>query len=357
MCIGLNCALGAIEMRPFIEAIGKATDAYVLCYPNAGLPNTFGGYDEEPHTTGDNMGQFARDGLVNLVGGCCGTTPAHIKAVAEAVAGVTPRELPESQGRDHMLLAGLEPLKVGKLSNFVNIGERCNVAGSRKFARLVKEGKYDEALAVAKVQVENGAQVLDINMDEGMLDGVAAMARFCNLISSEPDISKVPLCIDSSNFAVVEAGLKCSQGKCVVNSISLKAGEEDFIHKAKTINRFGGAVVVMAFDEEGQAADRDRKVEICQRSYKILVEKVGFNPQDIIFDPNILTIATGLEEHNNYGKDFILATKYIKENLPGAHISGGVSNLSFGFRGLTALEAEYGFIVSQPALERARSQL
>jgi len=333
MAIGLNCALGALEMRPFIEAIGKATDAYVLCYPNAGLPNTFGGYDEEPHTTGENMGQFARDGLVNLVGGCCGTTPPHIKAVTEAVAGVAPRVRPPSQANHHMLLAGLEPLKVGKLSNFVNIGERCNVAGSRKFCRLVKDGKYDEALAVAKVQVENGAQILDINMDEGMLDGPTAMAKFCNLISSEPDISKVPLCIDSSNFAVIEAGLKCSQGKCVINSISLKAGEEDFIHKASIIRRFGGAVVVMAFDEEGQAADRDRKVEICQRSFKILVEKVGFNPQDIIFDPNILTIATGLEEHNNYGKDFVEATALIKETCPGCRISGGVSNFSFSFRG------------------------
>jgi 5-methyltetrahydrofolate--homocysteine methyltransferase len=333
MCVGLNCALGALEMRPFIEAIGRATDAYVLCYPNAGLPNTFGGYDEEPATTGSNMGQFAKDGLVNLVGGCCGTTPDHIRAVAEAVEGVTPRARPTSEGRDHMLLSGLEPLKVGKLSNFVNIGERCNVAGSRKFAKLVKEGKYDEALAIAKVQVENGAQILDINMDEGMLDGVAAMGKFCNLISSEPDISKVPLCIDSSNFSVIEAGLKCCQGKCVVNSISLKGGEEDFIEKARIIRRFGGAVVVMAFDEEGQAADRDRKVEICQRSYRILVERVGYNPQDIIFDPNILTIATGLDEHNNYGLDFIEATTIIKETCPGCRISGGVSNFSFSFRG------------------------
>ena len=333
MCIGLNCALGAQEMRPFIEAMGKATDAFVLCYPNAGLPNTFGGYDEEPHTTGENMGQFARDGLVNLVGGCCGTTPAHIQAVTKAVEGVAPRKRPASMADDHMLLSGLEPLKVGKLSNFVNIGERCNVAGSRKFCRLIKDGKYDEALTVAKVQVENGAQILDINMDEGLLDGPAAMAKFCNLISSEPDISKVPLCIDSSNFEVIEAGLKSFQGKCVINSISLKAGEADFIEKARIIKRFGGAVVVMAFDEEGQAADRDRKVEICQRSYKVLVEKVGFNPQDIIFDPNILTIATGLEEHNNYGRDFIEATAIIKKTCPGCRISGGVSNFSFSFRG------------------------
>lgn len=333
MCIGLNCALGAEEMRPFIEAIGKATDAFVICYPNAGLPNTFGGYDETPETTGKNMYEFAKDGLVNLVGGCCGTTPDHIKAVALSVEGVPPR-VPKTNIEDgHMLLAGLEPLKVGKLSNFVNIGERCNVAGSRKFARLIKEGKYDDALAIAKLQVENGAQVIDINVDEGMLDGKAAMIKFCNLISSEPDIAKVPLCIDSSNFEVVEAGLKSFQGKCIANSISLKAGEEDFIEKAKIIKKFGAAVVVMAFDELGQAAESDRKVEICQRSYKILVEKVGFNPNDVIFDPNILTIATGIEEHNEYGKHFIEATKIIKEKCPGARISGGVSNFSFSFRG------------------------
>jgi len=333
MCIGLNCALGAEEMRPFIEAIGRATDAYVICYPNAGLPNAFGGYDEEPHTTGKNMAEFARDGLVNLVGGCCGTTPDHIRAVVEAIENIKPRVPKALTEGDHLLLAGLEPLKVGRLSNFVNIGERCNVAGSRKFARLVKNGEYDEALTIAKAQVENGAQVLDINMDEGMLDGVAAMTKFCNLIASEPDISKIPLCIDSSNFAVIEAGLKCAQGKCIVNSISLKGGEQDFIAKANIIKRFGGAAVVMAFDELGQAADRDRKVEICQRSYKILVEQVGFNPNDIIFDPNILTIATGIEEHNSYGQDFIEATKIIKDTCPGCRISGGVSNFSFSFRG------------------------
>jgi len=332
MCVGLNCALGAQEMRPFIEALGKATDAFVLCYPNAGLPNTFGGYDELPEETGKNMMEFARDGLVNVVGGCCGTTPDHIREVVRQVDGITPR-LRLKTDKEHMLIAGLEPLKVGKLSNFVNIGERCNVAGSRKFCRLIKNGDYTEALSIAKAQVENGAQILDINMDEGMLDGPTAMARFCNLISCEPDISKIPLCIDSSNFAVIEAGLKTSQGKCVVNSISLKAGEEDFIHKAKIVNRFGGAVVVMAFDEYGQAADRDRKVEICVRSFNILVNQVGFNPNDIIFDPNILTIATGIDEHNNYGKDFIEATKLIKEKCPGCRISGGVSNFSFSFRG------------------------
>jgi len=333
MCIGLNCALGANEMRPFIEAIGKATDAFVLCYPNAGLPNTFGGYDETPETTGENMRQFAEAGLVNLVGGCCGTTPEHISAVEKAVRGMAPRVPHLDIANDHMLLSGLEPFKVGTLSNFVNIGERCNVAGSRKFCRLVKDGKYDEALAIAKTQVENGAQVLDINMDEGMLDGVAAMTKFCNLIASEPDIAKVPLCIDSSNFEVIKAGLRCAQGKCIVNSISLKAGEQDFIEKAKIVKMFGGAVVVMAFDETGQAAERDRKVEICQRSYRILTEQVNFNPNDIIFDPNILTIATGMEEHNNYGRDFIEATKIIKDTCPGCRVSGGVSNFSFSFRG------------------------
>ena len=320
-------------MRPFIETISKSTEAFVICYPNAGLPNTFGGYDELPETTGNNMAEFAMAGLVNVVGGCCGTTQDHIKEVRRITDGIKPRQPPLAVETDHMLLAGLEPLKVGKLSNFVNIGERCNVAGSRKFCRLIKNGQYDEALSIAKMQVENGAQILDINMDEGMLDGVSAMTRFCNLISSEPDIAKVPLCIDSSNFAVIEAGLKTFQGKCVINSISLKGGEADFIHKARIIKRFGGAVVVMAFDEKGQAADRDRKVEICQRSYKILVDKVGFNPNDIIFDPNILTIATGIEEHNNYGKDFIEATELIKASCPGCRVSGGVSNFSFSFRG------------------------
>jgi len=333
MCIGLNCALGANEMRPFIEAIGMATDAFVLCYPNAGLPNTFGDYDEDPATTGANLRSFAVDGLVNVVGGCCGTTPDHIRAVKEGVLDVSPRVRPLGQQHNSMLLSGLEPLRVGKLSNFVNIGERCNVAGSRKFAKLIQKGDYDEALNVAKMQVENGAQILDINMDEGMLDGKAAMARFCNLISCEPDIARVPLCIDSSKFEVIEAGLKCSQGKCVVNSISLKEGKEDFVKKAKIIRRYGGAVVVMAFDEDGQAATRDRKVEICKRSYGILVNEVGYNPNDIIFDPNILTIATGIEEHNSYGADFIEAIPLIKESCPGCRVSGGVSNFSFSFRG------------------------
>ena len=320
-------------MRPFIEAIGNATDAFVLCYPNAGLPNTFGGYDETPESTASYMREFAEAGLINIVGGCCGTTPLHIKAVAEAVTGLAPRQPKPILDLDEMLLSGLEPMKIGKETNFVNIGERCNVAGSKKFCRLIKTGNFEEALTVAKMQVENGAQILDINMDEGMLDGVSAMSKFCNLISSEPDIAKVPLCIDSSDFAVVEAGLKCSQGKCVVNSISLKEGVDDFVTKAKIIRRYGAAVVVMAFDETGQATDEDRKVEICTRSYNILVNVVGFPPTDIIFDPNILTVATGMSEHDNYGVEFLQATSRIKALCPGAKVSGGVSNFSFSFRG------------------------
>ncbi|XP_064623652.1 methionine synthase-like [Lineus longissimus] len=333
MCVGLNCALGATEMRPFIETIGLNTKCYVICYPNAGLPNTFGDYDETPEITAMQLKDFAEGGLVNIVGGCCGTTPEHIKAIADAVRPFKPRELPASLHEESMTLSGLEPMYISPYTLFVNIGERCNVAGSRKFCKLITTGNYEEALQIAKNQVDSGAQVLDINMDEGMLDGKAAMTKFVNLIASEPDISRVPLCIDSSNFAVIEAGLKCAQGKCIVNSISLKEGEEDFIAKARTIKRYGAAVVVMAFDEEGQAADCKRKVEICTRSYNILVEQVGFNRNDIIFDPNILTIATGMEEHNNYGAEFIEATKIIKKTLPGCRISGGVSNFSFSFRG------------------------
>ncbi|XP_020627745.1 methionine synthase-like [Orbicella faveolata] len=337
LSIGLNCALGAAEMRPFIEAVGLCTTTYVLCYPNAGLPNTFGGYDETPEMTAEQLKNFAKDGLVNLVGGCCGTTPAHIKAIAEAVKPYKPRPIPEDPYANAMNLSGLEPGRITPDTLFVNIGERCNVAGSRRFCRLIKDGKFEEALAVAKLQVENGAQILDINMDEGMLDGVACMAKFVNLISSEPEIAKVPLCIDSSNFAVIEAGLKCTQGKCIVNSISLKSGEQDFLEKAKIIKRYGAAVVVMAFDEEGQAAELEDKIRICTRSYNLLVSKVNFNPNDIIFDPNILTVATGMEEHNNYGKYFIEATRAIKQTLPGARVSGGLSNFSFSFRGMETI--------------------
>ncbi|XP_019382693.1 PREDICTED: methionine synthase isoform X1 [Gavialis gangeticus] len=343
LCIGLNCALGAKEMRPFIETVGKCTAAFIICYPNAGLPNTFGGYDETPEVTAEHIKSFALDGLVNIVGGCCGTTPAHIREIAEAVKACKPRVPPSSFSDSYMLLSGLEPFRIGPYTNFVNIGERCNVAGSRKFAKLIMKGNYEEALSVAKAQVEMGAQILDINMDDGMLDGPNAMARFCKLIASEPDIAKVPLCIDSSNFSVIEAGLKCCQGKCIVNSISLKEGEEDFLEKARKIKLYGGAVVVMAFDEVGQATEVETKVAVCTRAYHLLVEKVGFNPNDIIFDPNILTIGTGMEEHNLYAVNFMKATKTIKETLPGARVSGGLSNLSFSFRGMDAIrEAMHG---------------
>ncbi|XP_059697652.1 methionine synthase isoform X3 [Haemorhous mexicanus] len=342
LCIGLNCALGAVEMRPFIETIGKCTTAYIICYPNAGLPNTFGGYDETPEVTAKHIKNFALDGLVNIVGGCCGTTPAHIRKIAEAVKFCKPR-VPPSLSQGYMLLSGLEPFRIGPYTNFVNIGERCNVAGSRKFAKLIMAGNYEEALSVAKLQVEMGAQILDINMDDGMLDGPTAMTRFCNFISSEPDIAKVPLCIDSSNFSVIEAGLKCCQGKCIVNSISLKEGEEDFLEKARKIKLYGAAVVVMAFDEVGQATETETKIAVCSRAYHLLVKKMHFNPNDIIFDPNILTIGTGMEEHNLYAINFINATKTIKETLPGARISGGLSNLSFSFRGMDAIrEAMHG---------------
>uniref|UniRef100_A0A3B4ARI0 Methionine synthase n=1 Tax=Periophthalmus magnuspinnatus TaxID=409849 RepID=A0A3B4ARI0_9GOBI len=343
VCLGLNCALGATEMRPFIEAIGKSTSAFVLCYPNAGLPNTFGGYDETPEVTASSLKEFAVDGLVNVVGGCCGTTPNHIRAISEAVRHVVPRAPPSQLYQEYLQLSGLESFRIGLHTNFVNIGERCNVAGSRKFAKLIMAGHYEEALSIAKAQVEMGAQVLDINMDEGMLEGPVAMARFCNFIASEPDIARVPLCIDSSNFAVIEAGLKCCQGKCIVNSISLKEGEQDFLQRAATVKRYGAAVVVMAFDEEGQATDTERKVEICSRAYWLLVNRVGYDPNDIIFDPNILTIGTGMEEHNHYAVNFIRATQLIKESLPRARVSGGLSNLSFSFRGMEAIrEAMHG---------------
>nr|XP_033791679.1 methionine synthase isoform X2 [Geotrypetes seraphini]XP_033791680.1 methionine synthase isoform X2 [Geotrypetes seraphini] len=367
LCIGLNCALGASEMRPFIELIGKNTTAHVICYPNAGLPNTFGGYDETPEVTASHIKSFAIDGLVNIVGGCCGTTPAHIREIAEAVRTCKPRVPPSSVFDGYMLLSGLEPFRIGPYTNFVNIGERCNVAGSRRFAKLIMAGKYEnvcwqawttlwfsipslstgkdikEALSIAKSQVEMGAQVLDINMDDGMLDGPIAMTRFCNLIASEPDIAKVPLCIDSSNFSVIEAGLKCCQGKCIVNSISLKEGEQDFLKKTQLIKQYGAAVVIMAFDEVGQATETETKIKVCTRAYNLLVQKLHFNPNDIIFDPNILTIGTGMEEHNLYAVNFIEAIKTIKKTLPGAKISGGLSNLSFSFRGMDVIrEAMHG---------------
>ncbi|KAJ1556341.1 hypothetical protein HK405_000444 [Cladochytrium tenue] len=334
--IGLNCALGADQMLPFMQNIAKNTDSFTICYPNAGLPNTFGEYDETPEAMARSVRAFAELGLLNIVGGCCGTTPPHIRAIREAVESLPPRVPPTLEPGD-MIVSGLETFKINKAVGFVNIGERCNVSGSRVFAKKVLNGAYEEALAIARAQVENGAQVIDINMDEGLLDGKAAMTKFLNYIASEPDIARVPIMVDSSNFEVVLAGLKCAQGKCIVNSISLKEGEEEFVKKAKIVRRFGAAVVVMAFDEVGQAVEADRKFEICKRSYDILVHRVGFNPADIVFDPNILTIATGMEEHNNYAVEFINVCHLIKANLPHAKISGGVSNLSFSFRGKEVL--------------------
>ncbi len=331
LSIGLNCALGADMMRNYISELSRLANIPISVHPNAGLPNEFGQYDESPEYTAKVLGEFAAEGLVNIVGGCCGTTPDHIRAIANEVAQYTPREIPKAKSYLH--LSGLEPLTVKPDSMFVNIGERTNVTGSLKFARLIKEDNYDEALTVAMNQVEGGAQVIDVNMDEGMLDSEAAMTRFLNLIASEPDIAKLPIMIDSSKWSVIEAGLKCTQGKSIVNSISLKEGEDAFIERAKLIKKYGAATVVMAFDESGQADSLERRIEICKRSYNILVNKVNFKPEDIIFDPNILTVATGIEEHNNYAVDFINATKWIKANLPGAKVSGGVSNISFSFRG------------------------
>ncbi|KAH9521002.1 hypothetical protein DERF_004677 [Dermatophagoides farinae] len=340
MAFGLNCALGADDMEPFIKRISNfARNTFTICYPNAGLPNVFGEYDETPETMAQHIARFVDQSLINIVGGCCGTTPDHIRAIGQVVKNVEPRKVVGSfkqYSTDATYLAGLEPFIFNESTLFVNIGERCNVAGSKRFARLIRQKKYSEALQVAKEQVENGAQVLDVNMDEGMIDGPREMANFLNLISTEPEICRVPVCIDSSKFEVIEAGLKCCQGKGVVNSISLKEGEADFIAKAKLIKSFGFAVVVMAFDEKGQATEEDEKVNICARSYRLLVaeETVGFNPCDIIFDPNILTIGTGMEEHNLYAINYINACRRIKQACPGCHISGGVSNLSFSFRGM-----------------------
>jgi 5-methyltetrahydrofolate--homocysteine methyltransferase len=329
--IGFNCALGAEDLRSHIADIGRVADALVCAYPNAGLPNEFGQYDESPAYMARLIGEFAAAGLVNVVGGCCGTTPEHIAAIAAAVAPHRPRTVPEIEPR--LRLSGLEPFALTQAIPFVNIGERTNVTGSAKFRKLITAGDYTAALQVARDQVENGAQIIDVNMDEGLLDSEAAMVTFLNLVAAEPDIARVPVMIDSSKFKVIEAGLKCVQGKPVVNSISMKEGEEKFIHEAQIARRHGAAVVVMAFDEKGQADTFARKTEICQRAYDILVNRVGFPPEDIIFDPNIFAIATGIEEHNNYGVDFIAATRWIRQNLLGAHVSGGVSNLSFAFRG------------------------
>jgi len=331
IAIGLNCALGAKELRPYLQELARVADTRVSCHPNAGLPNEFGGYDETPETMAKLVREFAESGLVNIVGGCCGTSPDHIRAIADAVRDVKPRAIPEVVRLPR--LSGLEPLVLRPDANFLNVGERTNVTGSARFRRLIKDGALDEALTVARQQVEAGAQVIDINMDEGMLDSEEAMKTFLRLIASEPDISRVPIMIDSSKWTVIEEGLKNVQGKAIVNSISLKEGEESFLNQARLVRRYGAATVVMAFDEQGQADTIDRKVDICTRSYRLLVDELGFPPEDIIFDPNIFAIATGIEEHCNYAVDFIEATRRIKAELPHAMISGGVSNVSFSFRG------------------------
>ena len=333
LSIGINCALGPKEMRPFIEELARISPIYISAYPNAGLPDPLSptGFPETPATMAPQLREWAQNGWLNFVGGCCGTTPDHIRAIAEAVKDCPPHVPPKVA--PYLRLSGLEPLTLRPDTNFVNIGERTNVTGSPKFAKLILNGQYEEALSVARQQVENGAQLIDVNMDEGLLDSEAAMTKFLNLIAAEPDIARVPIVVDSSKWSVIEAGLKCVQGKAVVNSISLKEGEDKFKEQARLIRRYGAAVIVMAFDEKGQADNYERRLEICERAYHILVDEVGFPPQDIIFDPNILTVATGMEEHNNYAVDFIRATKWIKEHLPLAKVSGGVSNISFSFRG------------------------
>lgn len=331
MSIGINCALGADLMRPYIKTLAKKAPFQICIYPNAGLPNEFGEYDQSPKFMADIVEEYLKEGLINIIGGCCGTSYEHIKEIATRAEKYAPRVVPEKDHLQHT--SGLEPLTITEHTNFVNIGERTNIAGSIRFKKMIADERYEEALAVALDQVENGAQILDVNMDDGMINGKKAMVQFLNLIASEPDIARIPIMIDSSKWEIIEAGLKCVQGKAIVNSISLKEGEEEFIKHAQKIKMYGAAVVVMAFDEKGQADSFARKKEICKRSYKILTEQVKFPPEDIIFDPNILAIATGIDEHNNYGLDFINATKWIKENLPYAKVSGGVSNLSFSFRG------------------------
>ena len=332
--VGVNCSLGATDMRPYVEELARIAPTWVSSYPNAGLPNAFGEYDEKPATTGELVGEFAQSGIVNLVGGCCGTTPDHIAAIAQQVKGVEPRPRPQG-GHDlsRSTFTGLESLHITKQSNFTMVGERTNVTGSARFRRLIKEEDFETALEVALDQVRGGANVLDVNMDEGLLDSEACMRTFLNLIATEPEIARIPIMVDSSKWSVIEAGLECLQGKGIVNSISLKEGPEDFLEKARTIQRFGAGVVVMAFDETGQADTTERKVEICQRAYKLLTEELDFPPEDIVFDPNILAIATGIEEHDRYALNFIEACAEIKRTCPGVHISGGVSNLSFSFRG------------------------
>lgn len=329
--VGLNCALGAADMRPYVAELARVADTRVSAHPNAGLPNEFGEYDQTPESMAAIVGEFAGSGLVNLVGGCCGTTPAHIAALAEAVRGKAPRNVPALPVRCR--LSGLEPLSIGPDDLFVNVGERSNVTGSAHFRRLIEADDYLAAVQIARQQVDNGAQMIDVNMDEGMLDSEQAMQTYLRLIASEPDVARVPVMIDSSKWSVIETGLRCMQGKCIVNSISLKEGEEEFVRHARLVKDYGAAVVVMAFDEQGQADSVDRKVEICKRCYRILTEEVGFDPADIIFDPNIFAIATGIEEHNAYGIDYIEATRRIKAELPHVLVSGGLSNVSFSFRG------------------------
>ena len=329
--VGLNCSFGARQLKPFLEQLAARAPYYISAYPNAGLPNSLGTYDQTPAEMADEIREYIHEGLVNIIGGCCGTTDEYIAAYSSLIVGAVPR-IPASLP-DNLWLSGLELLEVKPENNFINVGERCNVAGSRKFLRLINEKKYDEALSIARQQVEDGAQIIDINMDDGLLDAEKEMTTFLNLIASEPEIACVPVMIDSSKWDVIVAGLKCMQGKSIVNSISLKEGEEKFLEHARTIKRYGAAAVVMAFDEQGQADTYERRIEVCERAYRLLVNRVGFNPQDIIFDPNVLAVATGMDEHNNYAVDFIRATGWIRKNLPGAHVSGGVSNLSFSFRG------------------------
>lgn len=329
--VGLNCSFGARQLKPFLEQLASRAPYYISAYPNAGLPNSLGQYDQTPEDMAAEVKEYIEEGLVNIIGGCCGTTEQYIAKYQDLIQGVQPRVPVKKHA--HLWLSGLELLEVSPEINFVNVGERCNVAGSRKFLRLINEKKYDEALSIARKQVEDGALVIDVNMDDGLLDAAQEMTTFLNLVASEPEIARVPIMIDSSKWEVIRAGLKCVQGKCIVNSISLKEGEEVFMAHAREVKQLGAAVIVMAFDEKGQADTYRRKIEVCERAYRILVDKVGFAPEDIIFDPNVLAVATGIEEHNNYAVDFIQATGWIRKNLPGAHVSGGVSNLSFSFRG------------------------
>ena len=329
--VGLNCSFGARQLKPFLEQLAARAPYYISAYPNAGLPNSLGQYDQTPDEMALEVGEYVREGLVNIIGGCCGTTEEYIARFPALVEGAAPHT--PATPSEHLWLSGLELLEVKPENNFVNVGERCNVAGSRKFLRLINEKNYEEALGIARRQVEDGAQVIDINMDDGLLDARQEMTTFLNLIASEPDIARVPVMIDSSKWDVIVAGLKCVQGKAIVNSISLKEGEAKFLEHARLIRRLGAAVVVMAFDEQGQADTCERRIAVCQRAYRLLVDEVGFRPSDIIFDPNVLAVATGMEEHDNYAVDFIRATGWIRRNLPGSHVSGGVSNLSFSFRG------------------------